>query len=61
MTHAFAINDIVTCTHPHTGNTHTGVIVQLYGNGRYVGQVGRQWAHRPRMYRPNPKGLKKLR
>lgn len=57
----FAINDIVTWTHPRTGNTHTGVIVQLYGNGRYVVQVWRQWAHRPRMYRPNPKWLKKLR
>ena len=41
----FALNDIVTWTHPRTGNTHTGVIVQLYGNGRYVVQVWRQWAH----------------
>lgn len=57
----FALNDIVTWTHPRTGNTPTGVIVRLYGNGRYVVQVWRQWAHRPRMYRPNPKWLKKLR
>lgn len=32
----FALNDIVTWTHPRTGKTQTGVIVQLYGNGRYV-------------------------
>ena len=38
----FALNDIVTWTHPRTGNTHTGVIVQLYGNGNYVVQVWRR-------------------
>ena len=32
----FALNDIVTWTHPCTGNTHTGVTVKHYGNGRYV-------------------------
>lgn len=57
----FALNDIVTWTHPRTGNTHTGVIVQLYGSERYVVQVWRQFARRPRHYRPNPAWLKKLR
>ena len=57
----FALNDIVTRAQVRPGNTHTGVIVQLYGNARYVVRVWRQWAHRPRMYRPNPKWLKKLR
>lgn len=57
----FALNDIVTWTHPRTGKTYTGLIVQLYGNGRYVVQVWRSFARRPRMYRPNPAWLKKLR
>lgn len=35
----FVLNDIVTWTHPRTGNTHTGVIVQPYGNGSYAVQV----------------------
>lgn len=60
----FALNDIVTWVHPKSGQTLTGVIVRVYdhnGSERYVVQVWRQFARRPRHYRPNPKWLKKLR
>lgn len=60
----FKINDIVTWTHPKTGQTRTGVIVRVYdynGSERYVVQVWRQFARRPRHYRQNPAWLKKLR
>ncbi|ECC0132076.1 DUF1918 domain-containing protein [Salmonella enterica] len=60
----FTLKDIVTRTHPHSGKTHTGVIVevhQLNGSERYVVRVWRQFARRPCLYRPNPMWLKKLR
>ncbi|EBN3433169.1 TPA: hypothetical protein LTY94_004591 [Salmonella enterica subsp. enterica serovar Typhimurium] len=60
----FALKDIVTWAHPRSGKTHTGVIVlvyQLNGSERYVVRVWRQWAARPRHYRPNTAWLKKLR
>lgn len=56
-----APNDIVTWTNPRTGDPYTGVIVSTYGSGRYVVQVWRQFARRPRLYRPNPEWLRKLR
>lgn len=58
------INDIVTWTHPNTGQARTGVIVRVCdrnGSERYGVQVCRQFARRPRHYRPNPAWLKKLR
>lgn len=60
----FKLKDIVTWTHPKTGQTRTGVIVRVYdhnGSERYVVQVWRQFARRPRHYRPNPAWLKKYR
>ncbi|EBS8537946.1 hypothetical protein CFK04_19500 [Salmonella enterica] len=60
----FALKDIVAWTRPRSGKTHTGVIVQVYqlnGSERYVARVWRQWATRPRHYRPNPAWPKKLR
>lgn len=60
----FELNDIVTWTRPGGGQTNTGVIVRVYdhnGGERYVVQVWRQFARRPRRYRPNPKWLKKYR
>ncbi|ECS0213224.1 hypothetical protein F2T63_11205 [Salmonella enterica] len=60
----FALKDIVTWVHPRSGKTHTGVIVRFYhlnGSERYVVQVWRPLARRPRHYRPNPAWLKKLR
>lgn len=53
----FALKDIVTWTDPRSGKTRTGVIVQVYqlnSSERYVVQVWRQFARRPRHYRPNP-------
>lgn len=60
----FALKDIVTWTHPRSGRTYTGVIVQVYhfnGSERYVVQVWRQWARRPHYYRKSATWLKKLR
>ncbi|HDO2841625.1 TPA: hypothetical protein P2303_004677 [Salmonella enterica subsp. enterica serovar Typhimurium] len=60
----FALKDIVTWTHPRSGKTRIGVIVQVYqlnGSEHYVVQVWRQWARRPRHYRPNTAWLRKLR